>query len=87
MSKVGIVIAVFVIGFIALLAYSTFNGKRYRVEVCMSYAGRVSCRTVSAKSESAALRSGAENACAEIASGVTDSIRCEQSDPQSIKWL
>ncbi len=53
----------------------------------MAYQGRTNCRIVTAKSEQAALRSAANNACAEIASGVTDTMRCEQSSPQSIKWL
>jgi hypothetical protein len=63
------------------------KGKRYRVEVCMAYQGRTNCRTVSAKSEQAAIRSASDNACADIASGVTDTMRCDQSQPQSIKWL
>lgn len=81
------IIAIFVIGFLALIAYSTLHGPRYRVAVCMVYQGRSACKTVSAKSEQAALRSAAENACADIASGVTDSMRCEQSEPQRVRWL
>ena len=72
---------------IALIVYATFGGPRYRVSVCMAYSGRTSCRTVNAKSEAAAVRSATENACAEIASGVTDTMRCEQSEPQSVRWL
>ncbi len=73
--------------FVALVAYSTLHGPRYRAEICMAYQGRSTCRTVSAKSEQAALRSGAENACADIASGMTDTMRCDQSQPQSVRWL
>jgi Na+/alanine symporter len=87
LSKVGVIIVIFVVAFIALLAYSTLHGPRYRVEACMAYQGRKACKTVSAKSEQAALRSAAENACADIASGVTDTMRCEQSEPQRVKWL
>lgn len=78
---------VFLVAFIALMAYSTFSDHRYRVEVCMAYQGRSSCRTVNAKSEAAALRSGVENACADISSGVTDTMRCQNENPQSVKWL
>lgn len=81
------VIAVFVAAFVALLAYSTLHGPRYRVEVCMTYQGRSNCRTVSAKSEAAALRAGAENACADIASGVTETMGCDASEPHSVRWL
>lgn len=81
------IIALFVVGLVALIAYSTLHGPRYRVEVCMAYQKRSACRTVSAKSEQAAVRSASENACADIASGVTDSMRCEQSEPQRVKWF
>ena len=53
----------------------------------MAFQSRSSCRTVSAKSEQAAIRSAASNACAEIVSGVTDTIKCEQSEPVEINWL
>jgi hypothetical protein len=75
------------VAFLALMAYSTLKGPRFRVEVCMAYQGRSSCRTVSAKSEQAAVRAGSENACAEIASGVTDTMRCEGAEPKSVRWL
>ena len=81
------VVAVFVVAVLALIAYSTLQGPRYRVEVCMAYDGRSACKTVSAKSEPGALRSASEGACADIASGVTDTMRCEQSEPQRVKWL
>ncbi|HSU59817.1 MAG TPA: hypothetical protein VLI55_10925 [Bryobacteraceae bacterium] len=81
------VVAIFVAGFVALVAYSTFNGQRFRAEVCMEYGGQSSCRTVKAKSKQAALRAGTENACADIASGVTDTMRCVEQQPKSVKWL
>ena len=87
MNKIGLIVGLFLAAVVALIVYSTVNGPRYRVEVCMAYQGRTACRVVSAKSEEAALRSGAGNACAEIASGVTDTMRCEQSEPQNVRWL
>ena len=75
------------VAFLVLVLYSTLRGPRFRVEACMAYQGRTACKTVSARSEQAALRSAAENACADIASGVTDTMRCEQSEPVRLKWL
>jgi hypothetical protein len=80
-------VALFVIGFVALLAYSTLHGPRYRVEVCMTFNGQSICKTVNAKSEAGALRSATENACADISSGVDDTIRCQNTLPASVKWL
>ena len=53
----------------------------------MSFTGRSACKTVNAKSEAAALRSATENACADISSGVTDTMRCQESNPSSVHWL
>ncbi len=85
--KIGWFVAAFVLVFLTLVAYGTLHGPRFRAEVCMSYQGRSACRIVSAKSEQAALRSGADNACGDISSGVTDTIRCQQSEPVSVRWL
>ena len=79
--------AIFLAAFLGLMVYSTMAGPRYRVEVCMAYEGRTACRTVSAKSEAAAIRAGSDNACADIASGVTDTMRCLAAEPKSVRWL
>lgn len=53
----------------------------------MIFNGQTACKTVSAKSEDFALRGGRENACADISSGVDDTIRCQNMEPKSVKWL
>lgn len=85
--NVGLLVTIIVVGIIALIAYSTMAGARYRVKVCMTYNGRTSCRTVAARSEEGAVRSATTNACGEIASGVTESMGCEHTPPDSITWL
>jgi hypothetical protein len=87
MNKTGLAVILFLVIFGALLVWSTFQGPRYRVQVCMAYNGRSVCKTVSGKSEEAALRGGMDNACADLVSGVTDTIACGQTQPQSVKWL
>jgi len=82
-----VLLAILVIALAALMVYSTVHGPRYRVQVCMAYQDRSACKTVSARSEQAALRSAIENACADIASGVTDSMACTQSEPSRVSWL
>ena len=87
MKKPGIYIAVFILIVVALILYSTLAGKRYRAEVCMTFHGRSACKTVTGKSEESVLRGGITNACADIASGVTETMSCEQSPPQKVTWL
>ena len=72
---------------IVVLVRSTMNLAQYRVEVCMTYQGRSECRTAAGSSEEFALRTATTNACALIASGVTDSMACERAAPQSVRWL
>jgi len=87
MSKPVIAGIIFVVMVLAALFYSTMNLAKFRVEVCMTFNGRTDCRTASADTEEHALRSATSNACGLIASGVTDSLACEHSQPASVRWL
>ncbi|HEV8040715.1 MAG TPA: hypothetical protein VGP62_17720 [Bryobacteraceae bacterium] len=87
-KKIGLA----VIGLVAVLGlvfmfYSSTSNVKYRVEVCVAFQGRTSCRTARADTEEHALRSAQSNACGLIASGVTDTMQCEHSNPTSVKWL
>ena len=79
---IGIVFALLVLGYIV---YSSVNLAGHKVEVCMTFNGRTNCRTASGASEEYARRTATTNACADIASGVTDSIACENTPPNSVK--
>lgn len=71
---------------IALIVYSTLGTAANRVEVCMQYDGRTSCRTAAGSTRDFALRTATSNACAEIAGGVTDTIKCEHAEPLRVTW-
>lgn len=71
---------------IALIVYSTMTLGGQKVEVCMEFHGRQSCRTAQGNTKEAALRTATSNACGEIASGVTDSLACERSEPVKVTW-
>jgi hypothetical protein len=81
---IGIVLALLVVGYIV---YSSMNLASHRVEVCITFNGRTNCRTASGASEEYARRTATTNACADIASGVTDSIACENTPPNSVKVI
>ncbi|WP_031497733.1 hypothetical protein [Bryobacter aggregatus] len=82
---VGIIVGA--IAFLGALIYNTMSYSQYRVEVCMEYQGRKNCRTALGASEELAVRAATDNACAMIASGMTDSMACTGSQPVSVKWL
>ena len=87
MKKPVIVGIVFVLVVLAVIVYSTMNLASHRVEVCMEFNGQTNCRIASGSTEQFALKTATSNACAGIASGVTDSIACEQSTPTKVTWL
>lgn len=80
---VGILIVVAILG---VLVYSSMNLAKYRVEVCMDFHGQTNCRTASGSTREFAQRTATTNACAAIASGVSDSIACENTPPTKVTW-
>jgi hypothetical protein len=87
MKKPVLVGVVFALIVLAYVVYSSMNLAGHRVEVCIAYNGRSSCRTAAGQTEEFARRTATTNACADIASGVTDSIACENTPPTSVKVL
>jgi len=76
-----------VVAILAMIVYSTMSMASHRVEVCMQFNGRTACKTTAGQTEDYALHTAKANACADIASGVTDSMACERSEPVSVKIL
>ena len=87
MHKTVVIGIIFVAAVLAFLFYSSMHIASARVEVCVEFGGRNSCRIASADTKEHALRTAQSNACALIASGVTDTMQCEHSTPVSVKWL
>lgn len=90
MKKSVLLAILFVAVVIGAVVYTTMSASasRYRCEVCMEFQGRTACRTASAATEQQARRTAQENACAQISSGVTDSMQCgTYTQPSSVKWL
>jgi hypothetical protein len=81
------IVVIFFIVFILFMYANTQGLKAYRVKVCMEYQGREECRTASGDTKEHALRTATDNACALIASGMTDSIACTNTVPKKITWL
>jgi len=87
MKKPVLVGIVFVLVVLAVLVYSSFHLAAYGVEVCMNYNGRTACATAKGASKETALDSAMQTACAQIASGVTDTIGCSRTAPAKETWL
>jgi len=78
--------AIVTLGFLlpigGFVVWSSFQVSDYECEVCMAFEGRDVCRTVTGKTEVEGMRTGIDNACALLASGVTDSLRCQRTTPR-----
>ena len=81
---VGILIVVAILG---IIVYSSMNLAAHRVEVCIEFNGRTGCRTTSGSTEEFAERTAISNACAGLASGVTETMACERSTPTKVTVL
>ena len=66
----------------AVVIYSSFQVSDFECEVCIAFEGHETCRTVTGKTEQEGLRTGIDNACALLASGVTDTLRCTRTMPK-----
>ena len=88
MKKPGVWITLlFGLALIAVLLYSTMGLRKHRVEVCVEFRGRQSCRIASGATKEDALRTATDNACALISAGMTDSIACGNTPPYKVTWL
>ena len=77
-------------GFCVLLGVTTWlmlSNRKNRTEVCMSYQGRSACNVASGETPEAAIRTATDGACAQIASGVTETTQCTHSQPASVRPL
>ena len=81
---IGILFLAAVVGYVV---FSTFHQDRLRCEACVTFNGRRDCRTASAATQQDAIRAAVTTACAQLASGVTYSVRCENPPPDSVRWL
>jgi hypothetical protein len=65
----------------------TMSQARYRVELCIDFNGRSNCASASGSTEQFTTQAATTNACATIASGVTEVMQCEHTPPSRVTWL
>jgi hypothetical protein len=68
---------------VAVVVWSSLRVGGVRCEVCIDFGGRRACRAVDGASEEEALAAARTNACALLASGVTETMACERTEPAS----
>lgn len=73
------------VAFAAMVIYRSFHVAGFQCDVCISFAGNSACRTVDGPTEREAQQAAINNTCAQLASGVTDSMACERTAPTKLE--
>ncbi|MCW5966541.1 MAG: hypothetical protein KIT83_21060 [Bryobacterales bacterium] len=87
MKKPVLVGVLLLAGIVGLIVWSSLGLREHRVEVCMTFEGKNVCRVAQGGSKEAAQRQALDNACAMLTSGVTGTISCMQTPPDSVRYL
>lgn len=66
---------------IGFIVYSSLNVAGVRCEVCIDFEGRSACRAVDGATDDDAMQAARTNTCAQLASGVTQTMACERTVP------
>jgi hypothetical protein len=85
--RIKILMGLVVVVIASLILYSSMGLRQHRVEVCITFQGRTDCRIASGPTQQEALTTAVQNVCGVIASGMTDSISCQNTPPDSVRWL
>jgi hypothetical protein len=72
---------VFLALFITLVIYMSFHSTKVECEVCVTFQGQTNCGKASSETREGAVRSAVTAACATIAGGMTETIRCGNTPP------
>ena len=85
MGKTTRATLVFMVVFIGVVVYLSTRIANHECRVCVTFGGRTICRTAASGTKEAAIQSAVTSACSGLASGMTDSIRCENTPPDSVQ--
>ena len=77
--------AIFILGFIAAMVYTSGGNDKFRCEVCKTFDGRTVCRNAAAATQMEAERIGTEEACSDLTSGMNNLEQCRNSEAK-VTW-
>lgn len=76
----------FIVAFIAAMVYSSAGNNQFHAEVCVTFQGRTVCEKAAAVTTEDAERTATSTACAQLTSGMTSTLQCEQAAPRKVTW-
>ena len=84
MSKSAVLGGVFALTMLGLIWYASASLSKHSCEVCIAYKGQSACRKAEGETADEARRTAVDLACAMLAAGMTDSLACQRTEPQSV---
>ena len=78
-------VLVFVL-FAGVLFFSMSQQWEQVCEVCVTFKGRTACREGFGNTAEEAMRAATDKACGALASGMTDSIACQNTPPDRVTY-
>ena len=69
---------------LGLIWYASASLSTHSCEVCIAYQGQSACRKAEGATPQEARRTATDLACAMLASGMTDSLACQRTEPSSV---
>jgi len=87
--RLGLGIGVILLLFLpaAYMTWQVLSTPSVQCEVCMEFRGRSECRKALGPDRQSCQRTGTDNACGLLASGMTDSIACSRGTPLRVTFM
>ncbi len=77
-------VAAGMIGLLGVLLYLSLSSSAIECTVCVTFDGRTECRSARAATRDESIRTASATACAVLATGMAESLRCERTPPTSM---
>ena len=85
MSRTALAAIAVALALIGLMFYAMKGLSAHTCEVCVEFDGKTKCRTAKGPTEPEAVKTATDNACAYLAQGMTESMRCGRTPPKSVR--
>jgi hypothetical protein len=82
--RAGIALVIAALATVGLIVVGVMRSLGSECEVCMTFNGRTECRTAVGVDSDEATRTAIQNACALISGGMTQTIQCQNRQPDSV---
>ncbi len=84
MGKTTKATVVFLALLVGVVVYRSMTIAQHECDVCITFQNEQVCRTAASGDRKAAIESAVTSACGTLASGMTNSIRCQNTTPDSV---